>query len=379
MPSQGDNRIRLSSNANANSLINDDSNMDPANTEPPYHLGWISKSLFTLYLFTASDFISVLFPQTLFAVFSVLSNKFTVPSSQLDSQLSFSYRILQVVLWIWLQLLVLDLANQRLPDSVSEDKVNKPWRPITSGRISAEGARQLLLVSIAVTLAVSHYFGATLEALLLFTLNWMYNDLGLANSNWFMRNLMNALGITSIGAGATRVACGDLILVGPTTSWWLLCAAMLATTIHAQDLYDQEGDAARGRSTVPLVCGDRVARWSISAGVLFWSVVFPAYLNLHSRKEWVGYAGPALLGMWCGRYGQYAYTRFPCWDKKGNTTVDYEGNEQASKLEHQRRKRTGGNSKLANTLLSNETVFIFAIILRPLTSRSAVKANRRIY
>ncbi|KAI0182725.1 UbiA prenyltransferase family-domain-containing protein [Xylaria flabelliformis] len=263
------------------------------------NLSWISESLLTLYLFTASDFVSVLYPQTLFALFSMLSNRFTVVSSQIEPQLPIYSRIFRVVLWIWLQLLVLDLSNQRLPDSVSEDKLNKPWRPITSGRITVEGARRLLLMSIIITLAVSHYLGVTSEALLLFTENWMYNDLGLANSNWLIRNLINAIGITSIGAGATRVACGDLVFkVAPAARWWLLCAGMIATTIHVQDLYDQEGDAVRGRSTVPLVYGDGIARWSVGAGVLIWSAVFPACLNLHFREHWIGYVGPALLGMW---------------------------------------------------------------------------------
>lgn len=188
--------------------------------------------------------------------------------------MTFCARLFRVVLWIWLQLLVLDVANQRLPDSIAEDRINKPWRPITSGRISPEGARRLLLASISVTLATSVWLGATSETLVLFTLNWMYNDLGLANGHWLLRNLMNALGITTIGVGATRVACGHhlTVLLVPATRWWLLCAGMLLTTIHAQDLYDQQGDAARGRSTAPLLLGDSVARWSVGVGVLAWSI-----------------------------------------------------------------------------------------------------------
>ncbi|TRX88162.1 hypothetical protein FHL15_010960 [Xylaria flabelliformis] len=294
-----DGQIGFPSNTGASGQINGSSNIHPAKKERMRNLSWISESLLTLYLFTASDFVSVLFPQTLFALFSMLSNRFTVVSSRIEPQFPIYSRIVRVVLWIWLQLLVLDLANQRLPDSVSEDKVNKPWRPITSGRITVEGARQLLLVSIIIALAVSHYLGATSEALLIFTENWMYNDLGLANSNWLLRNLINAIGITSIGAGATRVACGDLVFkVAPAARWWLLCAGMIATTIHVQDLYDQEGDAIRGRSTVPLVYGDGTARWSVGAGVLFWSVVFPLCLNLKIYEHWIGYVGPALLGMW---------------------------------------------------------------------------------
>ncbi|KAI0813659.1 UbiA prenyltransferase family [Xylaria sp. FL0064] len=259
---------------------------------------WIYESLFTLYLFTASDFSAVLLPQTLFALFSMFSGQFTASDWQTETQISFFTRLVCVVVWIWLQLLVLDLANQRLPESVAEDAINKPWRPITSGRITAEGARRLLIASIVVTLAVSNYFGVTSEALLLFMFNWIYNDLGLANSHWLLRNLMNALGITTIGAGATRVACNDLaFMTVPATRWWLLCGGMLMTTIHAQDMYDQQGDAVRGRSTAPLVLGDGVARWTVGAGVLFWSVTMPYCLSLRFRDNLIGYCGPVLLGM----------------------------------------------------------------------------------
>ncbi|KAI0400730.1 UbiA prenyltransferase family-domain-containing protein [Xylaria palmicola] len=259
----------------------------------------IYESLLTLYLFTASDFSAVLVPQTFFAISSLLSGQFTVPNWQAEARLAFVTRLLRVVSWIWLQLLVLDLANQRLPDSIAEDVINKPWRPITSGRITPEGARRLLVASIAVTLAASSaYLGATHETLLLFMLNWMYNDLDLANSHWLLRNLMNALGITTIGAGATRVACGDLaFLLVPAVRWWLLCGAMLMTTVHAQDLYDQQGDAVRGRSTAPLVLGDGVARWTVGAGVLFWSITMPLCLGLRFEDARLGYYGPMLLGM----------------------------------------------------------------------------------
>ncbi|KAI1814976.1 UbiA prenyltransferase family-domain-containing protein [Poronia punctata] len=252
----------------------------------------------TLYLFTASDFNSVLIPQTLFALFSMASGQFTSLTWEPEVLTTFCARACRVLLWVWLQLLVLDVANQRLPDSIAEDRINKPWRPITSGRITADGARQLLLVSITVTLAISTWLGATSETLVLFLLNWMYNDLGLANGHWLLRNLMNALGITTIGAGATRVACGHLtIMLVPAARWWLLCAGMLMTTIQAQDLYDQEGDAIRGRSTAPLLLGDGVARWSVGVGILFWSVAMPLSLGLHLREDWIGYLVPILLGI----------------------------------------------------------------------------------
>ncbi|KAI0145191.1 hypothetical protein GGR57DRAFT_494681 [Xylariaceae sp. FL1272] len=253
--------------------------------------------VYTLYLFTCSDFIPVLVPQTLFALFSVLSKHFVAPAPSFDG-MTLHHRILRAMLWIWLQLLVLDVANQRLPDSVAEDMINKPWRPITSGRVTADGARRLLIGSITVTFATSCYFGVASETLLLFTLNWVYNDLGLANSHWFPRNLLNALGISIIGVGATKVASKDLaFLMVPAARWSLLCAGMLITTIHAQDLYDQQGDAVRNRSTVPLVFGDTPARWSVAVGVSFWSIIMPSSLNITLYEQWLLCVGPILLGI----------------------------------------------------------------------------------
>lgn len=276
--------------------------------------------VYTLYLVTASDFVSVLLPQTMFSIFACMSTHFTTNHKGL-SVIDFLPRLHLVVAWIWLQLLVLDLANQRLPDSVAEDEINKPWRPIPSKRLSRDGARQLLVVSIVLTLAFSTYTGSIPYTLVLFLLNWLYNDLGLANDHWVLRNLLNALGITSIGAGATQVAFGPDYGIDAKAlhKWWLLCAGMILTTIHGQDLYDQEGDAKRCRKTAPLVLGDNVARWTILVPVLAWSGIMPASLGMRPSTELMGCLLPILFGclvssrllFW--RTVQADKTTFKCW------------------------------------------------------------------
>lgn len=160
----------------------------------------------------------------------------------------------------------------------------------------------MLLVSIVVTLLASLHFGGATEAMFLFTLNWMYNDLDLANRNWWLRNTMNALGITTIGAGATRIACGSSVKLDEDAlhGWWIMCAAMIGTTIHGQDLYDQEGDKVRGRRTAPIVLGDAVARWTLIISVLLWSVTMPSYLGLSLHVQFAGYMLPTLLGLLVG-------------------------------------------------------------------------------
>ena len=254
--------------------------------------------IYTLYLFTASDFAAVLIPQTLFALFSSGSNQFASSRHAALSPTTSLSRLPHTIIWIWLQLLCLDLSNQRQPDAIAEDALNKPWRPIPSQRITSEGTRRLLAVSIVGTLAASTYLSGTSETLILFASNWLYNDLELSSEHWIVRNVMNGIGITTIGLGALRVICGPGYDLDPDSllKWWLLCAGMITTTIHAQDLYDQEGDAARGRKTAPLVLGDATARWTIAVAVTSWSVAMPALLGLDIVEDWFGYLAPLLLG-----------------------------------------------------------------------------------
>lgn len=237
----------------------------------------LSRFLYVLYLFTANDFVSVLYPATLFAIFSCLSGTLltTNPHPTLFSTVC---RLPQILLWIWLNLLVLCLANQRLPDSIAEDAANKPWRPLPSRQMTATQARRVLIGAIAVTYSASWCLGGIRETLALFVFNWIYNDLEAANEHYAVRNLMNALGITCIGAGAARVGCAPGHDVSSNSwQWWLIISMVLLTTIQAQDLYDQEGDAKRGRSTVPLVLGDTVARWTVAVPVMCWSVAVTAF------------------------------------------------------------------------------------------------------
>lgn len=240
----------------------------------------LSRFFYVLYLFTANDFVSVLYPAALFALFSCLSGTLltTNPHPTLFSTVC---HLPQILLWIWLNLLVLCLANQRLPDSIVEDAANKPWRPLPSHQMTATQARRVLIGAIAVTYSASWCLGGIGETLVLFTFNWIYNDLDAANEHYAARNLMNALGITCIGAGAARVGCVPGHDVSSNSwQWWLIISMVLLTTIQAQDLYDQEGDAKRGRSTVPLALGDPVARWTVAVPVMCWSVAVPAFWDV---------------------------------------------------------------------------------------------------
>ena len=68
---------------------------------------------------------------------------------------------------------------------------------------------------------------------------------------------------------------------------------MIGTTVHIQDLKDQEGDRARNRRTAPLVLGDGPAQWTIAIPTAIWSVACPIFWQL----DFLGYALPVGVGI----------------------------------------------------------------------------------
>jgi hypothetical protein len=151
----------------------------------------------TIWLFTCNDFKTIIYTQTVSQTFSYLTflSKKLTPNHQAVGTFSalagpslttnatpdlthILSRIPLVFLWNWLNLIVFNVANQRLPDSVVEDQINKPWRPMPSGRLSSDEARQLLLYVLPCSLIFIHFIGAFEEALWMIALTWMYNDLG---------------------------------------------------------------------------------------------------------------------------------------------------------------------------------------------------------
>ncbi|KAI1080879.1 hypothetical protein F5B20DRAFT_82923 [Whalleya microplaca] len=56
-------------------------------------------------------------------------------------------------------------------------------------------------------------------------------------------------------------------------NWAMLTAVVVTSTIHTQDLPDVAGDKAGGRKTIPLIYGEKLARWSVAILAPLWSVV----------------------------------------------------------------------------------------------------------
>ncbi|KAL6882981.1 UbiA prenyltransferase family domain-containing protein [Trichoderma longibrachiatum] len=232
----------------------------------------------TLFLFTKSDFKTVIVPQSIFAATAALSKTQLTTATPEGSDVTNGWgivsRIPLMLAWIWLNLLVEDIANQRLEGAIVEDAVNKPWRPLPSRRLTPEQARDWLIISIIAAVGLSALFGGYSASITLMVFIWMYNDLEGSSSGIWIRNALNAGGLMCFSWGAlATLSGGELLPRG--FAWILVTGAIIMTTVHAQDLPDIEGDMARRRLTVPLTYGETAARASLAVMVMFWSVACP--------------------------------------------------------------------------------------------------------
>ena len=235
----------------------------------------------TLWLFTVSEHKTIVFPWTAFGIFGALSGS-AMTTNPTPNLASVALRLPHTLLWMWLVILVFTIANQRLEESVLEDSINKPWRPMPSQRLTVPQARTLLLCIIPAVYLASLYLGARDQVVLGMLLTWMYNDLKGSDEDYIVRNLINSLGLTTWSIGATKVACGA---AGHTLNnvgyrWLLMVGLIIFTTLQIQDFRDQEGDSKKGRRTAPLVWGDNVMRWVTASTIVFWSFASPASWKL---------------------------------------------------------------------------------------------------
>lgn len=237
----------------------------------------------TLWLFTFSDLKTIVIPNTIFGILNALAASFYgIPSTGTDP----IRRLPLVFLWVWVNMLPFAINNQRTPLSIAEDSVNKPWRPIPQGRISPSQAKVLMLSLYAATPFVSTLVaGGLRQNVALILLGTWYNNFGGADGHPIMRNAINALGYLSFASGAMEVSLASPLPIsffgsdsGSSLLQWLgMIAGIIFTTVHTQDMYDQDGDALRGRRTLPLVVGDASARWVTALSMAIWGPCCPIF------------------------------------------------------------------------------------------------------
>jgi 4-hydroxybenzoate polyprenyltransferase len=237
-------------------------------------------------------------PVTCIGLVGALTNSYSrssFPLQVLENIDCILLRIPHTFFWVYFNVLLFSISNQRSIQSIIEDRINKPWRPLPAGRIDSASARRLLVLLIPALLLLSHYIlGAVEETMQCLLLTWIYNDLGGSDEHFIIRNIVNSLAYFSYSSGALRVATGTASSISVDAVRWLaVISAMIFTTMQVQDLKDQAGDRATNRSTLPICLGDTFCRFSISLGVLAWSLLTPRYWSLSHLKSSV----PLIIGV----------------------------------------------------------------------------------
>ena len=242
--------------------------------------------LSSIWLFTYSDMKTIMFPQSIFGTMTALAAySLGQPTSLSPTVETIVVRFPIALFWTWINLLPFNIQNQLDDSAIEEDRVNKPWRPLPSGRVSTSKARIWMYLFYCAAVLASIQVGGLRQCVALLGLGYWYNRAGGSDCSWAVRNLINAYGFISFASGAMECALGSPVL--PTRSlvqWFGIIGAIVFSTVQTQDMYDMEGDSARGRSTLPLVVGDVPARWSIAIAVMLFTYVCPLYWNAQWSK-----------------------------------------------------------------------------------------------
>ncbi|EAT78509.2 hypothetical protein HBH56_193490 [Parastagonospora nodorum] len=246
-----------------------------------------SYHLQTLFLFTSDQVLDTVIPGTLFG----LSAAFSGPVLSLPTQSLFTiaHRLPATWIWLWLMILQFCLQNQHHTNSVEEDKINKPWRPIPAGRISQTGALRVLTAVYVLNAVVSWHLSVLPTYIAWTVLGTAYNDFGGGDHSGLSRNAFCGALFCCTFSGALSIALGSATSMSYEAWQWtvLMTFGIIGMTIHTQDFRDEVGDKARGRKTLVLQIGRKVALWSVICAVTFWSVYPPFALF---KGNWVATA-----------------------------------------------------------------------------------------
>ncbi|KAJ6460586.1 UbiA prenyltransferase family [Mycena sanguinolenta] len=233
------------------------------------------------WAFTWRDWTTTIIPGTTYAVAAVRSRPVTPAPGAIALGLG---RTL-----VYLILLIYTFTSSNQISGVAEDRINKPDRPIPSGRISLRGAYIRWYASTGAFLIL----GAA-EGVLRWTALWVLltiaQNFTAFGKHWFTRN---AIFITF---GTLCIMQPMWVHFAPTNprEWqWVVTLSVLSGILfQVQDFRDIVGDRATGRNTLPLALGERSSR-RVMAVLFALTPLFTSVVNFTSGYWGCGFG----LGM----------------------------------------------------------------------------------
>ena len=249
-------------------------------TTPTASSSPICRLLRIAWLFQKNDIKTWTIPSSLFGILGAFSGSM-LTTNQSPDYLAILLRLPIVLLWICLASVVFNMANQRLPASVLEDTLNKPHRPVPSGLVTPDQLRQAILVLVLPIIGWSYCLGVGQQMSFLFVIVWLYCDMEGGDSHFAVRNGFLAMIYGTTYYCSLRIATGPIHVPTTAATYWIgMLAMVIFTTLHIQDYRDEEGDAAKGRGTIPVRFSAKVARILFALPMTFWMIFIPTYWQL---------------------------------------------------------------------------------------------------
>ncbi len=232
----------------------------------PHWFNAIQFEIILLWRFNRYDLSSTLIPAILFLL--------AAWHSEQPDWHDLPYKLAWGILYFWLYCSSFCISNQLAGES--EDKVNKPDRPLPSGMVSRNGAWIRWLVVMVLFTTVGWYL-KVLEWTLLWQISLILHNFGHWSNHYVTKNIVMTLGTIAQLAAAWQI-------VRPITpiawQWILLPALTFLTHISVQDLRDIAGDRVLGRRTFPIVFGEMPSRRFLAIAFVLLPLIIPGGLFL---------------------------------------------------------------------------------------------------
>nr|ARE72248.1 diterpene cyclase [Cyathus africanus] len=210
----------------------------------------ILREIDIFFSFSWRDWSTTIIPGSLFAVGAMRG----LPIPKIINNYLF------LITWLTPYIYFFNLSNQIT--GVAEDKIDKPDRPIPSGKVTLEGAKIRWTVLFATFLGISIYEPTVFPETLVWILTVAFLCITPGGSHWFGKNTV------AMSTGTWALLSASWKSIAPLTpkseAWVYAISAWAGILTHIQDLRDIKGDAAIGRKTMPLVFDDWETRLIIS-------------------------------------------------------------------------------------------------------------------
>ncbi|KAF7340785.1 UbiA prenyltransferase [Mycena sanguinolenta] len=237
----------------------------------------IDHELRVFWDFTWRDWSASLIPGMMYTM-AALRSLTPAPSTAQISR-SLAYAFVYFLLYIY----AFDIANQI--NGVAEDRINKPDRPLSSGRVSIQGAYIRWYITTAAHLLLSALLGV-LPWCILWVAITVYTSFYGGDKHWLTKNLL------FMSVGSLCLLHASWALVTPLTvrewRWALTLSGVFGVVANVQDLRDVAGDKVAGRQTLPIVLGDGTFRGVMvlsltAAPFVCWGLEFFRFSNFPGK------------------------------------------------------------------------------------------------